>query len=141
MLAVFLWLLAAAAFIVIEIVTLGLTSIWFAGGAIVAGIGAAFSADIMIQLILFAVVSVILLIFTRPLAAKHITGQTTKTNVDSLIGKEAIVKEEINNRKGQGVAVVNGQEWTARTEDDDNIIEAGATVTIQKISGVKLIVK
>lgn len=141
MLAVFLWLLAAAAFIVIEIVTLGLTSIWFAGGAIIASIGAAFSVDIMIQLILFAAVSIILLIFTRPLAAKHITGHTTKTNVDSLIGKEVIVQEEINNRKGTGIALVNGQEWTARTEDDDSIIKAGTTATIQKISGVKLIVK
>lgn len=141
MLAVFLWLLAAAAFIVLEIITLGLTSIWFAGGAVIASIGAAFGLDIMIQLILFAAVSVILLIFTRPLAAKHVTGHTTKTNVDSLIGKEAIVKEEINNREGQGVALVNGQEWTARTEDDEQIIKAGTTVTIQKISGVKLIVK
>ena len=72
MLAVFLWLLAAAIFIVIEIVTLGLTSIWFAGGSIVAAIGAAFQLDFLVQLILFAIVSVLLLIFTRPIVNKFI---------------------------------------------------------------------
>ena len=141
MLAVFLWLLAAAAFIIIEIVTLGLTSIWFAGGAIVAGIGAALQVNFTMQLVLFTAVSVLLLIFTRPLATKHMMQHTTKTNVDSLVGAEAIVQEEINNRKGQGVALLNGQEWTARSEDDNVIIKAGTTVVVQKISGVKLIVK
>ena len=141
MLAVFLWLLAAAIFIIIEIVTLGLTSIWFAGGAIVAAIAAAFQVDLLIQLILFAVISAVLLIFTRPVARKHLTTKTVKTNVESLIGEEAIVKEEINNLEEQGVAVLNGQEWTARAMDNATIIPAGTKVTVQRISGVKLIVK
>ena len=141
MLAVFLWLVAAAIFIVIEIVTLGLTSIWFAGGSIVAAIGAAFQLDFLVQLILFAIVSVLLLIFTRPIAAKHLTSKTVKTNVESLVGKEAIVKEEINNLKEEGVAFLNGQEWTARSEDKERVIPAGTKVIVQKISGVKLIVK
>lgn len=141
MLAVFLWLLAAAVFIIIELVTLGLTSIWFAGGAIIAGIGAAFNIGFIGQLLLFAVVSVLLLIFTRPWATKHMMNRTVKTNVDSLIGKQAQVKEEIDNKKGQGTAVINGQEWMARSENDDNIIPVGTNVTIQRISGVKLIVK
>lgn len=140
MLAVFLWLLAAAIFIVIEIVTLGLTSIWFAGGAIVAAIGAALKAGFIVQLILFAVVSVVLLIFTRPIVAKRMMGKTVKTNVDSLIGKKGLVKQKIDNLKEQGMVVINGQEWTARSAEEDHIIEEGTTVIIQKISGVKLIV-
>lgn len=141
MLAVFLWLLAAAAFIIIEIVTLGLTSIWFAGGSIVAAISAAAGAGYMIQLILFAIVSVVLLIFTRPIAAKHLTGHTIKTNADNLIGKIGIVQQEINNLDGQGVVIINGQEWTARSIKDDCIIPASKHVVIRKISGVKLIVE
>lgn len=141
MLAVFLWLLAATIFIIIEIVTLGLTSIWFAGGAIVASIAAAFDLGFITQLILFAVVAVLLLMSTRPLVAKRLMNRTIKTNVESLIGEQALVKEEIDNKKGTGVALLNGQEWTARALEENTVISVGTTVTVEKITGVRLIVK
>lgn len=141
MLAVFLWLLAATIFIIIEIVTLGLTSIWFAGGAIVASIAAAFDLGFITQLILFAVVAVLLLMSTRPLVAKRLMNRTVKTNVESLIGEQALVKEEIDNKKGTGVALLNGQEWTARSLEENTVISVGTTVTVEKITGVRLIVK
>jgi len=92
-------------------------------------------------LVIFLIVSLILLIFTRPFASKFINKGTVKTNADGLIGKKARVTAEINNQLSQGAAVVGGQEWTARTEDDEAVIPAGSIVLIKEIRGVKLIVE
>lgn len=135
------WLLLAAIFIVIEIITLGLTTIWFAGGAFVAAIAAAGGANLVIQIILFVVVSVVLLFLTRPIAVKHLNANTEKTNAEALVGAKAVVLEEINNLKETGKAKVNGMEWTARAKSDDEIIPVDSMVTITEISGVKLIVE
>ena len=135
------WLLLAAIFIVIEIITLGLTTIWFAGGAFVAAIAAACGANLVIQIILFVVVSVVLLFLTRPIAVKHLNANTEKTNAEALVGAKAVVLEEINNLKETGKAKVNGMEWTARAKSDDEIIPVDSMVTITEISGVKLIVE
>ena len=62
------WLVALIVFIIIEFVTMGLTTIWFAGGALVASVAAAFQAPIWLQVTLFLVVSLLLLFFTRPIA-------------------------------------------------------------------------
>ena len=133
------WLGAAAIFVVIEIITMGLTTIWFAGGALVGAVMAAFSLPLWSQIIAFAVISVILLILTRPWALKYVNSRTIKTNVDSLIGKEGIVKQEINNLEAQGVVKLSGMEWSARSADDSKIA-AGEKVLVQSIDGVKLIV-
>lgn len=135
------WLLLAAIFIVIEIITLGLTTIWFAGGAFVAAIAAACGANLVIQIILFVVVSLVLLFVTRPIAVKHLNANTEKTNAEALVGAKAVVLEEINNLKETGKAKVNGMEWTARAKSDDEIIPVDSMVTITEISGVKLIVE
>lgn len=135
------WLLLAAIFIVIEIITLGLTTIWFAGGAFVAAIATACGANLVIQIILFVVVSVVLLFLTRPIAVKHLNANTEKTNAEALVGAKAVVLEEINNLKETGKAKVNGMEWTARAKSDDEIIPVDSMVTITEISGVKLIVE
>jgi membrane protein implicated in regulation of membrane protease activity len=135
-----IWLAVAAVMIIAEIASMGLTSIWFAGGALVAAIIAQCGGHWALQLVCFAAVSVVLLIFTRPLFAKHIMKTNEKTNVESLIGEKAIVKERIDNVKAEGAAMVNGLEWTARSADD-TVIEAGSTVEIVEVRGVKLIVK
>lgn len=135
------WLLLAALFIVIEIVSLGLTTIWFAGGAFVAAIVAALGAGLVIQVLCFIIVTVLLLVFTRPVAVKYLDSKTERTNSEALIGQNAVVIEEINNAQGTGRAKVGGMEWTARSGSDDVLIPEGRTVRILEIQGVKLIVK
>ena len=134
------WLAVAIVLLVVEIITLGLTTIWFAGGALVACIAAALQADFLVQVILFLVVSVMLLFFTRPVAVRYMNKNRTKTNAESLMGKEAVVLQEINNLKASGQVQLNGIEWTARAENMEDVIEKGAIVYVKKIEGVKLIV-
>ena len=130
-----LWLAAVVVLLVIEIATLGLTTIWFAGGALIAGAGR------VVQFVLFLIVSLILLIFTRPIAMRYLNTNRTRTNAESLIGKEAVVTQTIENLKNQGQVIVGGIEWTARTDDNEKMIEKDTVVEIERIEGVKLIVK
>ena len=135
------WLAIVIVLLVIEIATLGLTTIWFAGGALVACVAALLHANIWVQIVLFLVVSVLLLFFTRPLAIRYMNKDRTKTNVDSMVGKEAVVTEAIDNLKAQGVVQVNGLEWTARSEESQEVIPKGAIVEVGRVDGVKLIVR
>ena len=134
------WLAVAIVLLVVEIITLGLTTIWFAGGALVACVAAALQADFLVQMILFLVVSVVMLFFTRPVAVRYMNKNRTKTNAESLMGKEAVVLQEINNLKASGQVQLNGIEWMARAENMEDVIEKGAIVYVKKIEGVKLIV-
>ena len=136
-----IWLVIVIVLVAIEIGTLGLTTIWFAGGALVAGIASLFHANLIVQLILFFAVSIALLIFTRPVALRFMNKDRVKTNAESLIGKDAIVLEDIDNLKEKGVVRINGLEWTARSSRTDITIQAGEAVSILKIDGVKLIVR
>lgn len=138
---VIFWLVLLIVLVLIEIATLGLTTIWFAGGSLIALIAAAFGAPLYLQAALFIAVSAVLLFFTRPLAMKYFNGSRVRTNVESLIGKKAVVKEEIDNLKASGLVNVKGQDWTARSARDDVIIPKGSVVCICAISGVKLIVE
>ncbi len=136
-----IWLVVLVLSIGIEAATLGLASIWFAGGAFVSLIASALGAPLAVQVILFFVVSLLLLFFTRPIAVKYFNKDRIKTNVESLVGKQAIVTAKIDNLQGNGQVVVNGQEWTARSIDEGVEIPEGAVVKIMAISGVKLMVK
>lgn len=135
------WLIIFVACIVIEIITMGLTTIWFAGGSLVAALSAAFSAPLWLQLLLFVAVSFVLLYFTRPIAVKYFNKDRIKTNVESLIGKQAIVISEIDNLQGIGQVTVGGQEWSARTVKDGITLPVGCVVVIRAINGVKLMVE
>ncbi len=135
------WLAIVIVLLVIEIATLGLTTIWFAGGALVACVAALLHANIWVQIVLFLVVSVLLLFFTRPLAIRYMNKDRMKTNVDSMVGKEAVVTESIDNLKAQGIVQVNGLEWTARSEESQEVIPKGAIVEVGRVDGVKLIVR
>ena len=136
-----IWLGLFILLLVIEIITVGLTTIWFAAGALAALAANVLGANLIIQIIIFLAVSVVLLIFTRPWAVEHLNKNVEKTNVDSLIGENAVILEEVDNLKGTGKAMVNGLEWSARTEEDGEKIEKDTVVTIEKVQGVKLIVR
>lgn len=133
------WLAVFVIFIGIEAATMALTTIWFAGGALVAFLLALAGADLYIEVGAFFIVSCILLFFTRPLALKYVNKNTVKTNAEGMIGKKARITAAIDNDLATGAAVVAGQEWTARSEDG-SLIEEGAMVKIKAINGVKLIV-
>ena len=136
-----IWLALTAVLLIIEIVTLGLTTIWFAAGALFAFFAALLGMNQGIQIGVFVVVSVVLLYFTRPLAVKYLNTKTIKTNTEALVGKTARVIVDINNLKSQGQVVINGLEWTARSSDDTVVFKIGDAVTIVGIEGVKLIVE
>ncbi len=135
------WLITLAVLLVIEIITLGLTTIWFAGGALVAFLLSLVSDSFILELVVFLVVSLVLLFFTRPIAQKYFNKQRVKTNYESLIGRDGKVIERIDNFNNTGQVVVGGLEWTARALDSQEIIETGERVIIREVSGVKLIVE
>lgn len=134
------WLLGLVVFLVIEIITLGLTTIWFAGGALVAFFAALLGVPVLVQIFLFFIVSFVLLFFTRPVLQRRLNNSREKTNVNSMIGKEGRVIEAVDNFNGRGRIVVGGMEWTARAEEDGRVIPEDTCVIIQEIQGVKAIV-
>ena len=135
------WLVAVIALGVLEAVTVGLVSVWFAVGALAALISSLFGGPLWLQILLFIVVSALALVITRPLVKKYFNKESHKaTNADMVIGEEAHVTEVINNLQATGAVRCMGKEWTARSEDGD-IIEKNEIVTVVKIEGVKLIVK
>ena len=90
--------------------------------------------------VIFAV-SLLLLFFTRPIAVRYFNRDRVRTNVESMIGRQAIVTSEIDNLQGIGQVTVGGQEWSARTEEDGLNLQPGTVVDIVAVNGVKLIVK
>lgn len=135
------WLIAMIVFIVGEMITVGLTSIWFAAGALVALIIAAFGGGLVFQIVAFLLVSGILLGLTRSWAKQFINSRVQKTNVERVVGERACVTERVSNLDQTGRAVVLGQDWSVRAEDDKEIIEPGTLIEVVRVSGVKLIVK
>lgn len=135
-----LWIFIAIICGVIEVATLGLTTIWFAIGALVAWIFAVFEFPVGIQIAVFLVTSIILLYYTRPIAQKVLKIGHAKTNADRLVNNLGIVTEEIDNLNGKGQVKINGQIWSARTIDND-IVKIDEKVKVLEIQGVKLIVK
>ena len=124
-----IWLVILAVLVVIEIITMGLTTIWFAGGALAALVVSLLGGPVWLQILLFLGVSVVLLIFTRPLAVRYMNKNQQKTNVDSIPGKT-----------GEGQVMVDGTVWSARSQNGDTI-EEGKVVKVLAVEGVKLIVE
>lgn len=135
-----MWLIIFAVLLVIEIITLGLTTVWFALGALAAFLTAYIGFGTIVQIVVFLVVSIILFVLTRPIAMKFFNQKREHTNAESLIGQKAVVKEEINTIKAVGRVEVNGMEWSAKADESD-VIESGTIVIIKGIQGVKLIVE
>jgi membrane protein implicated in regulation of membrane protease activity len=139
--AILFWLAVLVIMIIIEIVTLGITTIWFAGGALVAFVLAMLNLPLLVQVAAFLLTSLLLLIFTRPIAVRYFNKDRARTNVESMIGRQAIVVSEVDNLQGIGRVTVGGQEWTARTVEDGITLQVGTVVVIRDVKGVKLIVE
>ena len=135
-----LWLALIVIFIIVEISTVGLTAIWFAGGALVALFVQLFGLNIYWQIIIFIIVSAILLTVTRPWALKYFKPRLVKTNYESVVGENVCLTETVDNMKGTGTAVYKGQEWTVRAYEAGRIYEAGTIVAVKEIRGVTLYV-
>ena len=136
-----IWLFIMILMITIEFMTMGLTTIWFAGGALIALVAYALGLSLQGQLVVFLTVSIILLLFAAPWARKYFNRTRVETNTMELIGKNGIVTESINNLHETGKVKISGMEWTARALEGSSVIDQGANVKITKIKGVKLIVE
>lgn len=135
------WLGLVILLLVIELATMGLTTIWFAGGALAAFISTFFGANVIVQCALFLILSFVLLAVTRPLALKYMKPGMTRTNADSLIGRTAVVTKKIDNLAQTGEVMISDVSWTARNREESCVIAEGSKVRICAIEGVKLIVE
>ena len=134
-----IWAAAIIGFAVFEAVTTQLVSIWFVIGSVAGLISAIFGAPIWLQVTIFAIVSIIALIITRPLVKKYIHPKAEKMNADRCIGQKGVVVEEINNLTPTGLVKADGKVWTARSSEG-SVIPKDSIVLIEKIEGVKVIV-
>lgn len=134
------WLAALILFAIGEGITVGLTSIWFAIGALGALIVSGLGFELWIQIAVFLALSGLALLLVRPLAQKFLKPGYSATNADRVIGRTAVVTEQIDNLKGSGLVSISGQVWTARSEQDV-VIPAGEEVKILRIEGVKVFVE
>ena len=135
------WLVAFGALLLIELLTLGLTTVWFAVGALAAFLLAVINVPLPLQIVAFIGVSVLMLVFARPMMTKYLNSKTTKTNAESLVGNKARVLIPVNNLKSEGQVMVNGMEWTARSTKDEVPFPKDEMVKIVGISGVKQIIE
>ena len=136
---VFVWLFILVAAIVVEASTVSLVSLWFVPSACIAMILALCEVKLWIQLTVFFAVFLLLMMILRPVFKKNMGLRIVPTNVDTLIGAQAVVIEQIDNLQAKGQVKVRGQIWTARSADENLIYETGAVVTVLAIEGVKLI--
>ena len=123
-----------------EAVSVGLTSIWFAAGALAALIAALLGGALWIQITLFLAVSLLFLAAVRPLAKRYLNDKVEATNADRVIGAEAKVTEDIDNIHGKGAVIIRGMTWSARSQDDGPI-PTGTLVRVLRIEGVKVFVE
>ena len=136
-----LWLIIFVLLVLFEVMTLGLATIWFAIGALVAFFVAVAGGYIYLQLILFVLVSGVLLVTTRPIFVKMVQNKKIKTNAESLVGKTAVVTVPVDNLGCSGAVMINGVEWTARSVDNSIKFDKDEIVKIKEIDGVKLIIE
>lgn len=135
------WLIAAGIFFIIEMATIGFLVFWLGIGSLLAMVTSFITDSILIQVIVFVITSTLLLIFTRPLVNKFIKiPKEVKTNAYSIIGKKGIVVKEINNIEGDGQIKVDGEVWSAKSNEDE-IIPKDTEIEIVDIDGVKAVVQ
>lgn len=133
------WAVLIVVFTIVEAFTLGLTSIWFAVGSLAALITAALGFGLPVQIIVFVIVAVILVVYTRPIAKKVLKVGHNKTNIDALIGQNGYVVKSIE-AKSVGQVKLGGQIWTAKGPGQE-MFEVDEEVEVLAIEGVKLIVR
>lgn len=135
-----IWLIIAGLFFVAEMITVGFLVFWLGVGALFAMVVSFFTSNLIVQTTIFVISSALLILITKPFVKKFVDVKPTKTNAFSIIGKKALVIKEINPIKSTGQIKVNGEVWTAETENDE-IIPEGSEVEILEIKGVKVVVK
>ncbi len=136
---VILWICLAAGFLLVEFSTVALVSLWFVVGALAALAAALLGAAVWLQVLIFALISLLMLLALRPFLRRFVEPHKTPTNVDALMGKEAVVTEVIDNLAGTGTVRLEGKLWSARAANDTRI-PAGMVVKVQSVEGVKLMV-
>ena len=136
-----IWLILLVIFILVEIATVGLLTIWFAGGALAAFFISLADFGSAVQVIVFLIVSLALVLLIRPLAQRKFNSGHIRTNAQTLIGEEAVVLEPIDNLQSKGRVMIQGQEWSARSVDDKEKFDKDDVVQVMSISGVKLMVR
>ncbi len=137
------WLVVMVIFLIVEMATVSLVSIWFVGGSLAAFLVSFITDKPWIEVVVFLVVSLALLFLVRPMAAKiGVKKQDQiRSGAQALVGKRAVVTESIDNLHAKGEVQVNGQYWSAKTMDDDVLIEKDSVVVVQEVDGVRLVVK
>ena len=137
----YFWLILLVATLILEGITVGLTSIWVSGGALAALIVAALHGPVWLQAVVFFAVTFVLLYFTRPWAMKYLNSKRVRSNYEETLGQEVRVLEKVDNRMETGKAIYNGMEWTARELHDDEIFEVDEQAIVAEVVGVKLILR
>lgn len=136
----YVWVALLILFLMMEGASVALVSLWFAAGALAAAVAALLGASAVVQIVLFLTVSAALLALLRPILKKYVDPKIVKTNADSLVGKECVVTEPIDNLKAKGQVKVGGMTWSARSNSEEDI-PVGTVVKISRIEGVKLFVE
>ena len=135
----YIWLIAAAVFFIIEVATVGFLIFWLGIGALFAMITSFLTDNILIQTGVFVIVSAILIPITKPFVDKYLVRKTIPTNTYSVLNKIGIVTKEITSPDGVGLVKIDGEVWSAKS-DNDTQINKGTEVKVLRIDGVKLIV-
>ena len=136
-----IWLIICIAAAVIELGTLAMVSIWFAAGALAAMVCAFFGTHELLQIVVFAAVSIAALAVFRVKGQKATGRLNTPTNADRAVGREGLVIKRIDNIRDEGFVSVDGMEWSARASEDGASIDEGEKVVVERIEGAKLIVR
>ena len=136
-----IWLIVTVAMAVIEIMTMGLVTIWFAAGAAIALLLSLVGTPLWIQIVAFIVVSCVVLLLVRPIATAHFNNRLKKTNIDAIVGRKLIAKTDIDNLHGFGKVDMDGSTWLAASSMDNVVIHEGEEVKVVEVRGAKLIVE
>ena len=134
-----LWIVLAVVFLLMEAATVALVSLWFVAGALAALAACLLGAAVWLQVLVFALVSLAMLLLLRPFLRRFVDAHKVRTNVDAVIGKNCVGTETIDNLEATGAAKLGGMVWTARSEDGRQI-PADTVVVVRAVEGVKLIV-
>ena len=139
---IFVWLAVVVGGVFCEAMTVSLVAIWFVPAALISLLLSLFGVAEWIQVLVFFLLAFAMIVVFRHIFKKRIRDKQTsvKTNTDRLLGKRAVVTEEIDNLHALGAVKIDGQEWSARSEGDISI-PVGTTVEILAVAGVKLICK
>jgi membrane protein implicated in regulation of membrane protease activity len=137
------WLVAMVIFLILEMATISLVSIWFVGGSLAAFLVSFAVRKPWIEVLVFLGVSLALLFLIRPLARKFSVKKKDqiRSGAQALVGKRAVVTEQIDNLHATGSVQVNGQYWSAKCLDDEEKIEKDSVVIIREVDGVRLVVE